>query len=212
MPSKPRSCIVIGAGLAGLSAAYRLRTRGWNVTVLEALQKVGGRVFSYRFKQAPKLVCELGGEWIGVRHKAIRRLCAELGLKLQRHRYAFSFWNGGEALSRIFRPGTWCFSTKAHKNFEAFKTRFAKYDPAQIRDLDQFDWWTVLRSLGFTTEELQQRDLMDSTDFGETIRLTSAYSAAAEYTARSIAAKLRLTSYEQPLGLYLFSAPGRRRS
>ncbi len=182
MPSKPRSCIVIGAGLAGLSAAYRLRTRGWNVTVLEALQKVGGRVFSYRFKQAPKLVCELGGEWIGVRHKAIRRLCAELGLKLQRHRYAFSFWNGGEALSRIFRPGTWCFSTKAHKNFEAFKTRFAKYDPAQIRDLDQFDWWTVLRSLGFTTEELQQRDLMDSTDFGETIRLTSAYSAAAEYT------------------------------
>jgi hypothetical protein len=44
-----------------------------------------------------------------------------------------------------------------------------------------FDWWTVLRSLGFTTEELQQRDLTDSTDFGETIRLTSAYSAAAEY-------------------------------
>ena len=76
MRSTPRSCIVIGAGLAGLSAAYRLRTRGWKVTVLEALQKVGGRVFSYRSKQAPKLVCELGGEWIGVRHKAMRRLCA----------------------------------------------------------------------------------------------------------------------------------------
>jgi len=51
MRSTPRSCIVIGAGLAGLSAAYRLRTRGWKVTVLEALQKVGGRVFSYRSKQ-----------------------------------------------------------------------------------------------------------------------------------------------------------------
>jgi hypothetical protein len=51
---------------------------------------------------------------------------------------------------------------KAHKNFEAFKKRFGKYDSAQIRDLDQFDWWTVLRSLGFTTQELQQRDLMDS--------------------------------------------------
>jgi monoamine oxidase len=182
MPSKPRSCVVIGAGLAGLSAAYRLRTRGWNVTVLEALQKVGGRVFSYRFKQAPKLVCELGGEWIGVQHTAMRRLCAELDLKLQRHQYAFRFWSGGASPSRIFRPGAWCFSTKARKNFEAFKKRFGKFDSAQIRDLDQFDWWTVLRSLGFTAQELQQRDLMDSTDFGETIRLTSAYSAAAEYT------------------------------
>ena len=105
-----------------------------------------------------------------------------MGLKLQRHQYAFSFWNGAEPPSRIFRPGAWCFSTKAHKNFEDFKKRFGKFDSAQIRDLDEFDWWTVLRSLGFTTEELWQRDLMNSTDFGETIRLTSAYSAAAEYT------------------------------
>lgn len=109
MPSKPRSCIIIGAGLAGLSAAYRLRKRGWSVTVLEALQKVGGRVFSYRFKQAPKLVCELGGEWIGVHHQAMRRLCAELGLRLQRHQYAFSFWDGGQPPKRTFEPGAWCF-------------------------------------------------------------------------------------------------------
>jgi monoamine oxidase len=44
MAKQARSCIVIGAGLAGLSAAYRLRKSGWTVTVLEALQRVGGRV------------------------------------------------------------------------------------------------------------------------------------------------------------------------
>ncbi len=55
MPSKPRSCIVIGAGLAGLSAAYRLRTRGWNVTVLEALQKVGGRVCSAQIRWSRRI-------------------------------------------------------------------------------------------------------------------------------------------------------------
>jgi len=181
-PEKPRSCIVIGAGLAGLSAAYRLKTRGWNVTVLEALQKVGGRVFSYKFEQAPKLTCELGAEWIGVQHKAIRRLCDELALKLQRHRYSFAFWNGGKPPSRFFKPGAWCFSRKVGRNFKAFKKLFVNYDAAQIRDLDQFDWWSVLRSLGFTNEELRNRDLMDSTDFGETIRLTSAYGAAAEYS------------------------------
>ena len=48
--AKPtHSCIVVGAGFAGLHAAYRLAEAGWNVTVLEARNRPGGRVCSYRF-------------------------------------------------------------------------------------------------------------------------------------------------------------------
>lgn len=177
---KQRSCVIVGAGLAGLSAAYRLKKRGWKVNVLEARQRAGGRVFSYRFIKAPRLVCELGGEWIGKDHSAIRDLCKQFQLKLDRHQYSFSFWNGRDR-SRVYNPGRWSFSPKAHKGFNALAKRYAKFDSAQIRALDQFDWWTVLRSAGFNTEELIRRDLMDSTDFGESIRLTSAYTAAAEY-------------------------------
>lgn len=137
-------------------------------------------MFSYRFIQAPKLVCELGGEWIGAEHAAMRRLCHSFGLTLQRHRYAFSFWDGHKR-TRTYSPGQWCFSNRTRRNFRRFKKAFGARDAAQLRELDQFDWWTILRSLGFTQEELQKRDLMDSTDFGETIRLTSAYSAATEY-------------------------------
>ena len=32
---RAKRCVVIGAGLAGLAAAYKLKTAGWNVTVLE---------------------------------------------------------------------------------------------------------------------------------------------------------------------------------
>jgi protoporphyrinogen/coproporphyrinogen III oxidase len=43
----PIKCVVVvGSGLAGLSAGYRLRERGWQVTVFEALGRVGGRVLS----------------------------------------------------------------------------------------------------------------------------------------------------------------------
>ncbi|MFM8424958.1 MAG: FAD-dependent oxidoreductase, partial [Chloroflexota bacterium] len=43
-----RSVIVIGAGMAGLSAAHELTKAGWNVTVLEARSRVGGRVHTVR--------------------------------------------------------------------------------------------------------------------------------------------------------------------
>lgn len=50
-----------------------------------------------------------------------------------------------------------------------------------MRQLDKLDWWAKLAELGFNREDLIRRDLMDSTDFGETIRMNSAYSAATEY-------------------------------
>ena len=52
-----RSAVVIGAGFAGLAAAYKLKNAGWNVTVLEARDRIGGRVFSHKFA-GTDLICE----------------------------------------------------------------------------------------------------------------------------------------------------------
>jgi monoamine oxidase len=173
---------VIGAGLAGLSAAHYLSSRKWNVTVLEAQARFGGRVLSHHFAEAPELICELGGEWIGTDHKAMRRLCAQFKLHLETHSYGYTFWPGGTAdRMRVFRPGAWPFSRAAKHQFDTFARRFRRYSELQKKQLDQIDWWTHLLSLGFTEKELLRRDLMDSTDFGESIRMTSAYLAATEY-------------------------------
>jgi monoamine oxidase len=179
------SCIVLGAGLAGLSAAHHLSLRGWKVTVLEETGRGGGRVLSHRFKKNHKLVCELGAEWIGNDHPKIRQLCCVFGLELEPHSYGFCFWTGARGVTpRKFPPGAWPFSKKAARRFNRFKTQFNDkkiYSREQKKALDRIDWWTQLKKLGFTNEELLRRDLMDSTDFGETIRVTSAYTAAAEY-------------------------------
>jgi monoamine oxidase len=43
-----RSVVVLGAGIAGLVSAYELRKAGWRVTVLEARDRIGGRVWTVR--------------------------------------------------------------------------------------------------------------------------------------------------------------------
>src|SRR5687767_7911812 len=62
-----RSVVVIGAGFSGLACAYELISAGYNVTVLEARNRIGGRVLSFR-DFVPRKVLEGGGELIGSNH------------------------------------------------------------------------------------------------------------------------------------------------
>jgi monoamine oxidase len=183
LPRRHHTCIVVGGGLAGLAAAHLLTQKEWRVIVLEAENRWGGRVMSHRFLQAPELVCELGGEWIGADHSSMWRLASQFGLDLQSHCYSYFFWKAHQQGPRpkIYQPGDWTFSPHSKTLFDEFAKQFQNFTPSQLQRLDQFDWWSHLQSLGFTHDELVIRDLMDSTDFGETIRLTSAFVAATEY-------------------------------
>jgi monoamine oxidase len=74
--------VVVGAGLAGLTCAHRLRQAGIAADVFEAQQRVGGRCWSTR-SVVPGLVGEHGGEFIDTGHARIRALADELGLELE---------------------------------------------------------------------------------------------------------------------------------
>jgi monoamine oxidase len=74
--------IIVGAGIAGLSAAWRLRQAGVAVRVIEAQNRCGGRMLSLRDHFAEGQVCELGGELIDSGHARMHALAAELGLVL----------------------------------------------------------------------------------------------------------------------------------
>lgn len=70
---------VVGAGYAGLSAAYRLERAGHSVTVLEARSRVGGRIWSERFSDGTPL--DLGGAWVTASQPGIMRLIDEFGIR-----------------------------------------------------------------------------------------------------------------------------------
>jgi monoamine oxidase len=74
--------VVVGAGLAGLTAAYRLKQAGYNAAIHEASDRVGGRCWTIRGVFAEGQIGEHGGELIDQGHTAMRQLAQELGLNL----------------------------------------------------------------------------------------------------------------------------------
>ncbi len=86
--------VVIGAGLAGLTAAWELEKAGHRCTVLEARDRVGGRTWSQRLGNGE--VTERGGEYVFPTEFPIRRLAAEVGVPIMSHgvRYGRRTVNG----------------------------------------------------------------------------------------------------------------------
>jgi len=70
--------VVVGAGLSGLTAAHELDRRGIDVIVLEAADRVGGRVLGRTSTLGSRF--DLGGQWIGHDHHRVKELATELGV------------------------------------------------------------------------------------------------------------------------------------
>lgn len=78
--SASRRVAIVGAGFAGLAAALELADAGYSVTVLEARERVGGRVWTVTLANGEP--AELGAEWIMPEDQVIRRFTGRFGLRL----------------------------------------------------------------------------------------------------------------------------------
>lgn len=76
-PLPTERAIVVGAGIAGLTAAYRLRQRGFDVTVLEATDYIGGKMSSF---DVEGFTLNRGATILPTSYTEIKGLITELGL------------------------------------------------------------------------------------------------------------------------------------
>ena len=81
---------VVGAGYAGLTAARRLTQAGKSVAVLEARDRVGGRIWTFELPDGTRI--DRGGGWVAPKHDALLRLAGEMGVS------TYKTWVRGSSL------------------------------------------------------------------------------------------------------------------
>lgn len=158
------SILVVGAGIAGLTAAYRLRQGGVRADIIEATNRVGGRIRTIPKVAGTLIPAESGGEYIDTGHTNLISLATELGLRaidlvdVQRGLVKDTFFFQGrryplEQIIADFAP----LATKINQDVEAigenisyqeFTEAAERLDNLSIAEyLDQADTSTLLRQL-----------------------------------------------------------------
>jgi len=169
--------VILGAGLSGLAAGKMLTEKGFEVTILEARNRIGGRVFSHTIDEQEKIVIELGAEWIGGSHPRLQTLCREFGLELQNNQFNDRLIYD----NKFYKPDEWDYSADWKVKYDKIIKDYENYTEDDKKKLDKMDWWRFLMNHDIPQKDLDIREYSDSTDFGESIRFVSAYAALAEY-------------------------------
>lgn len=155
--------VVIGAGVSGLTAAHDLRQAGLTVTVLEARDRVGGRLWTQVIDGA---MLELGGQWVSPDQDALIKTLADLDLETyERFRDGDSVYVGPDGITRRFTGDIFPAAPETQREIERLigliDELSLEVDPAapwahpRAKELDIISFWSWLSD---QTDDEEARD------------------------------------------------------
>ena len=155
MTRMERDVVIVGAGACGLVAANRLKEAGVSVVVLEARDRVGGRLHTDASSGA---LLELGGQWISPDQTALSETVAQLGLEtFARYREGESVYVGPDGAAKRFTgdifPASATTESEIERMIAVLDGLTAEIDPdapwehPRARELDGITWRGFLEQL-----------------------------------------------------------------
>ena len=143
MPRLQRDVVIIGAGATGLTAAVQLQQAGLSVIVLEARDRVGGRLWTNAIDGQSY---EIGGQWVSPDQTALLETLDELGLgTYERFRGGESVYVGPDGVAKRFTGDI--FPAGAHTQAEI--ERLIELLDALVAETDAAAPWQHPRALEF---------------------------------------------------------------
>ena len=137
--SRPKKILVVGAGLAGLSAAYELTRAGHDVTVLEARTRPGGRVQTLRDPFPEGLYAEAGATNVFDNHHWTIKYLKEFALELDQFKASnlASLYHvrGRRIVVRAGQNVEWPFELRPDEKALGRRGMFEKYVSAALKEL-----------------------------------------------------------------------------
>lgn len=166
-PSPEWDVVVVGAGLAGLTAARRLDEAGKRVLVLESAGHVGGRMIAQSLVTHPDLCVDLGGQWVGPSQDRMLALATELGVRRFEAHPAGStvlIWKGQRStFDGSFPPFTGQPPAVSAKELTDGKRIWGQIESLGVGP----EPWTHPRAVALDAEVLSDwLDVSSTTDFG----------------------------------------------
>ncbi len=150
--SDAKHILIVGAGMAGLAAAQKLRQAEVRVTVLEGRDRIGGRVWTERSWAGIPL--DMGASWIhGVRGNPIAKLAEEVGVETVRTDYD-NHWIYDRFGQELDDAG--------YTELEAFAAGLNEYVEAMREELEVDRSLQTAVSLAITTEELNDEEIIQA--------------------------------------------------
>jgi len=141
-----KTVVVVGAGFAGLACAYELIEFGYEVQVVDARARVGGRVMSFR-DFVPGKVVEGGGELIGSNHLTWQAYATQFGLRMldvtTEEDLAFPIRVGGRTLDEAEAERLWMGMDKALATMNELAIGVSPDEPWASPDAEALDRRTV---------------------------------------------------------------------
>lgn len=177
-----RDVVIVGAGAAGLTAANELKKAGLSVAVLEARDRVGGRLWTDVIDGA---MLEIGGQWVSPDQDALIDTLAELGLETySRYREGDSVYVGPDGTARRFTGEMFPVSPETERAIAEITERLdamvAEIDPdrpwehPKAAEWDSISWDAWLRAQ--TDDDEAVRNLAFATGSAMLTKPTHAFS------------------------------------
>ena len=177
-----RDVVIVGAGAAGLTAANDLRKAGLSVAVLEARDRVGGRLWTDVIDGA---MLEIGGQWVSPDQDALKETIEELGLETyDRYRDGDSVYVGPDGVAHRFTGEMFPVAAETEQVIADITAQLdamvAEIDPdrpwahPKAREWDEISWDAWLRAR--TDDDEAVRNLAFATGSAMLTKPTHAFS------------------------------------